>query len=351
MRHVIYDTDNRPKSRRILTYTAGPEDEGRPVRDIILYKWKLVAHDVARAKYETPDGITVDGEVVWVNRRLHEGNILRVVITDHAPDSIIPSEGRLDIVYEDEDLICINKPSGIVVHPSHGHYADSLANYLAYYFNEKGEPHEIRTIGRLDKDTSGLLLFGKSRSAVGLMDAQAAEGTRTKVYLALCEGEFAESEGYVDTPIMRAFDGNIKRVAKDGGDTAFTSYGSAIRRVCACAPVPYDRSYPPDPCPYEPYRTSPSRRSSVRKRSVYTPMLARYKNKPDRAARIDPGLQSAICRQPDRALCRPAVRHGSFCQADPRFSMKMMFSPGQALRYSSDGCSLNSVSGAKHPSS
>ena len=186
MRHVIYDTDNRPKSRRILTYTAGPEDEGRPVRDIILYKWKLVAHDVARAKYETPDGITVDGEVVWVNRRLHEGNILRVVIPDHAPDSIIPSEGRLDIVYEDEDLICINKPSGIVVHPSHGHYADSLANYLAYYFNEKDEPHEIRTIGRLDKDTSGLLLFGKSRSAVGLMDAQAAEGTRTKVYLALC---------------------------------------------------------------------------------------------------------------------------------------------------------------------
>lgn len=224
MRHVIYDTDNRPKSRRILTYKAGPEDEGRPVRDIILYKWKLVAHDVARAKYETPDGITVDGEVVWVNRPLHEGDILRVVITDHAPDNIIPSDGRLDIVYEDEDLICINKPSGVVVHPSHGHYADSLANYLAHYFDEKGEPHEIRTIGRLDKDTSGLLLFGKSRSAVGLMDAQAAQGTRTKVYLALCEGEFAESEGYVDTPIMRAFDGNIKRVAKDGGDTAFTSY-------------------------------------------------------------------------------------------------------------------------------
>lgn len=224
MRHAIYDTDNRPKSRRILTYTAGPSDEGRPVRDIILYKWKLVAHDVARAKYETPDGITVGGEVVWVNRTLHEGDILRVVITDHAPDSIIPAEGRLDIVYEDEDLICINKPSGIVVHPSHGHYADSLANYLAYYFEQKGEPHEIRTIGRLDKDTSGLLLFGKSRSAVGLMDAQAAKGTRTKMYLALCEGEFAESEGYVDTPIMRAFDGNIKRVAKDGGDTAFTSY-------------------------------------------------------------------------------------------------------------------------------
>jgi 23S rRNA pseudouridine1911/1915/1917 synthase len=224
MRHVIYDTDNRPKSRRILTYTASPEDEGRPVRDIILYKWKLVAHDVARAKYETPDGITVNGEVVWVNRTLHEGDILRVVITDHAPDRIIPVEGLLDVIYEDEDLICINKSAGIVVHPSHGHYADSLANHLAYYFEQRGEPHEIRTIGRLDKDTSGLLLFGKSRSAVGLMDAQAAMGTRTKVYLALCEGEFAGSEGYVDTPIMREFDGNIKRIAREGGDPAFTSY-------------------------------------------------------------------------------------------------------------------------------
>ena len=224
MRHIIYDTDKRPKSRRILTYTAGPADEGRPVRDIILYRWKLVAHDVARAKYETPDGITVGGEVVWVNQKLHKGDILRVVITDHAPDRIIPVEGRLDIVYEDEDLICINKPAGIVVHPSHGHYADSLANRLAFYFEQKGEPHEIRTIGRLDKDTSGLLLFGKSRSAVGLMDAQAASGIRTKEYLALCEGEFAVSEGYVDTPIEREFDGNIKRVAREGGDPAFTSY-------------------------------------------------------------------------------------------------------------------------------
>ena len=224
MRHIIYDTDNRPKSRRVLTYTAGRADEGRYVRDIILYKWKLVAHDIARAKYETPDGITVNGEVVWVNKRLHAGDVLRVVITDRAPGRIIPTEGELDIVYEDEDLICINKPAGIVVHPSHGHYADSLANRLACYFEQKGEPHEIRTIGRLDKDTSGLLLFGKSRSAVGLLDAQAIAGTRTKVYLALCEGRFSESEGCVDVPIMREFDGNIKRVAKIGGDPAFTSY-------------------------------------------------------------------------------------------------------------------------------
>lgn len=224
MRHILYDTDMRPKSRRVLTYIAGPGDNGRPVRDIILYRWKLVAHDVARAKYETKDGITVNGETVWVNHLLHEGDILHVVLTDHAPDRIIPCAGELHVVYEDADLICINKPAGIVVHPSHGHYDDSLANRLAYYFEKKGEPHEIRTIGRLDKDTSGLLLFGKSRSAVGLMDAQAEAGVRTKSYLALCEGRFTEKDGFVDFPIMRAFEGNIKRITHDGGDEAYTSY-------------------------------------------------------------------------------------------------------------------------------
>lgn len=224
MRHMEYDPDHRPGSRRILTYTANPADEGRPARDIILYKWKLVAHDVARAKYETPDGITVNGEVSWVNRRLHEGDVLRVVITDHAPDRIIPEAGDLTVVYEDEDLICIDKPAGIVVHPSHGHYSDSLANRLAWYFERRNEPHEIRTIGRLDKDTSGLLLFGKSRSAVGILDAQTGSGVRTKVYRALCAGTFVGAEGCVDIPIMREFDGNIKRVAREGGDTALTFY-------------------------------------------------------------------------------------------------------------------------------
>ncbi len=141
------------QSRRVFTWTAGPEDAGRPVRDIILYKWKLVSHDVARAKYETDHGITVNGETVFVDRRLREGDTLRVVLTDCAPEKIVPTDEPIEIVYEDEDLICLNKPAGVVVHPSHGHFADSLANRLAFYFQKKNEPHEIRTVGRLDKDT------------------------------------------------------------------------------------------------------------------------------------------------------------------------------------------------------
>ena len=230
------ESDQELLSRRIFTWTAGPGDAGRPVRDIILYKWKLVAHDVARAKYETDHGITVNGETVFVDRRLEVGDTLRVVLTDCAPDKIIPTDAPIEIVYEDEDLICLNKPAGVVVHPSHGHFADSLANRLAFYFQEKNEPHEIRTVGRLDKDTSGLICFAKSRSAVARMDDQAEKGIRRKIYYALCEGTFEEQEGVIEVPIGREFAGKQKRTVREGGDYALTGY-TVLRQYAGYALV------------------------------------------------------------------------------------------------------------------
>ncbi|MDO4805296.1 MAG: RluA family pseudouridine synthase [Lachnospiraceae bacterium] len=211
-------------SKRVFTYTATVKDEGRPVRDIILYRWGMVHHDVARAKYDTQNGITVNGEVSFVNRKLRKGDVLRVILTDFPPENIIPEEHPIEVAYEDWDIICLNKPAGVVVHPSHGHYSDSLANYLAFYFQMKGEPHEIRTVGRLDKDTSGLVLFAKSRTMAAHMTTQADKGIHTKTYYALAEGEFAERSGRIEAPIEREFAGARKRVAREGGDYALTEY-------------------------------------------------------------------------------------------------------------------------------
>jgi 23S rRNA pseudouridine1911/1915/1917 synthase len=127
-------------------------------------------------------------------------------------------------MYEDEDLICLNKPAGIVVHPSHGHFSDSLANYLAFHYEQTGDPHEIRTIGRLDKDTSGLIFYGKSRTVCAHMMEQADRGEREKFYLALAEGVFQSETGTIDEPISREFDDQIKRVVREGGDRAVTHY-------------------------------------------------------------------------------------------------------------------------------
>ncbi len=209
---------------RILTYQVKPEDDNMIVRDIIQREYRLVSHDMASAKYETDHGICVNGEQVMVNRVVHPGDLVRVKLEDRPKGNIVPAEGPLDILYEDEDLICLNKPAGIVVHPSHGHYADSLGNFLAYYYEQSGRPHEVRTIGRLDKDTSGIIFYGKSRTVCAHMLEQTLEGRRVKTYLALAEGIFEHQCGTVDAPISREFEDKIRRTVRPDGDRAVTHY-------------------------------------------------------------------------------------------------------------------------------
>lgn len=208
---------------REISYTARPEDEGRLVRDILKTAFGLVAHDISRAKYRK-DGIRLNGERVYVTEPLKNGDVLTVRLEDEAPKNTVPAEGPLDILYEDEDMIVLNKPAGIVVHPSHGHYKDSLGNFLAGYFEKKGECHDIRTIGRLDKDTSGVILYGKTRSAVYLMNRQNEEGLHFKTYLALAEGHFEEKCGRFDGPIGRVPNTKLLREVRDDGDEAHTFY-------------------------------------------------------------------------------------------------------------------------------
>lgn len=209
---------------RILTYTAGANDAGRTAGDVIRREFRLVAHDIARVKYRTENGITVNGVQVMVNRRLAEGDELRVVLANELPGKIVPVPGPLAVLYEDEDMLAVDKPAGVVVHPSHGHFADTLANYVAQYYIDEGDPHEVRTVGRLDKDTSGVLLFGKNRTACAHLTEQAACGLSEKTYLALASGTFPGEEGTVEAPISREYEEKIRRVVREDGDHALTHY-------------------------------------------------------------------------------------------------------------------------------
>ena len=95
---------------------------------------------------------------------------------------------ELAIIYEDQDILAINKPAGIVTHPSGSHYSDSLANQVASYFRSKGEPTKVRSIGRLDKETSGILLFARNQTAAARLQNQREEGISEKTYLAAVSG-------------------------------------------------------------------------------------------------------------------------------------------------------------------
>ncbi|MGN0254894.1 MAG: RluA family pseudouridine synthase [Chordicoccus sp.] len=234
---------------RILTYTAGQADAGRAVRDVIRHDFRMVAHDIAAAKYRTEHGITVNGEDALVNRVLKDGDVVRVKLVDGEPGKIVPVPGGLSVLYEDEDVIALNKPAGLVVHPSHGHFADTLSNFLADYYIKRGEPHEVRSVGRLDKDTSGVILFGKSRTACAHLTEQAEDGRREKYYLALASGTFRAEEkhvlltpgsceayhraaedadghvcGEICAPISREYIEKIRRVVRSDGDFALTHY-------------------------------------------------------------------------------------------------------------------------------
>ena len=208
---------------REILYRVAPGEGGRTVRDIMKHELGLVNHDISRAKYRK-DGIRLNGERVYVTAVTADGDVLMIRLEDDTVSSTVPTPGPLAILYEDEDLLAVNKPAGLVVHPSHGHYRDTLGNYAAAYYAHKGERHDIRTIGRLDKDTSGILIYGKTRTAVHHLNRQTALGRHSKTYLALAEGHFQEKCGRFDGPIGRVPGARLLREVRADGDEAHTFY-------------------------------------------------------------------------------------------------------------------------------
>lgn len=211
-----------------LTFYAGEEHRGISVKRILHGPLGLTARQVSRAKF-LEDGITVlrSGHVQKVTVRflLEPGDLLTIKLEEKENRSghLLPFDGELDIVYEDEDLILINKPAGMVVHPSPGHYRDSLANILAGRYREE-VGLVIRPVGRLDKDTSGLIFMAKNAAAVYRLEEQRKCGQMKRRYLALVEGEPEKTEGTIEAPIGAMPGVLMKQEVRDDGAFAKTDY-------------------------------------------------------------------------------------------------------------------------------
>lgn len=168
-----------------------------------------------------PDGLTVDGEHVRTIDRLRAGAVLTVRVRECEPsETVVPMELPLETVYEDADLMVINKPAGMAVHPSQGNRTDTVANALAFLYRSRGVPFVFRAIGRLDKNTSGLLVLAKNPLS-GCLLTERAEMHRT--YLAICKGELPE-RGTIDAPIGRVPGSALLREVRADGKPAITHY-------------------------------------------------------------------------------------------------------------------------------
>ena len=203
-----------------LNVTVPEGMDGRTVKDVARMLLSLSSTRLKKAK-KIEGGITVNGAHVFVTHEVRKGDVVSIVIEEEGAVSqnVVPVEGMLDIVYEDEHIVVINKPAGMPVHPSAGHYDDSLANrYMAVYGGV------FRAVNRLDAGTSGLMVAARDAHVHARMSKMLHGADFERCYLAVAEGIFAQTEGTVDAPIARTEGSAIKREVRGDGQSAVTHY-------------------------------------------------------------------------------------------------------------------------------
>ena len=143
---------------------------------------------------------------------------------EESSDNIVPTKINLDIIYEDNAFLILNKPSGIPVHPSYNYYSTSLSNGVKYYFNKIGLKKKIRPVNRLDKDTSGIVIFAKNEYIQESLIKQMETKQLEKEYIAAVSGVLNEKISTIDAPIARKEKSIIERQVIYNGERAITHY-------------------------------------------------------------------------------------------------------------------------------
>ena len=215
--------------KRIFNYRIPIEYEGQSLLSYLKameYSSQIVTH-----LKQTENSILLNG--VWGRVRdiLHEGDTLTIqLIENESSENIVPTNLPLDIVYEDEDIMVINKAADTPIHPSQGNYDNTLANAVAYYFKEKGETFTYRCINRLDRDTTGLLILAKHMYSASLLSNMVQNREIHREYLAIATGEVPE-EGTIIAPIGRVDGSTIERqVDEKNGEYACTHYKTLLTK-------------------------------------------------------------------------------------------------------------------------
>lgn len=208
---------------RRFAYLVEDEEAGLTVEQFL--KRKGYSRQVLVQLKKTENGICRDGVWAYTRDRLYAGNRLEIrLVEEEASEQIQPVFLPFEIVYEDEDLLVINKPAGMPVHPSMNHHDNTLANAVAARNMEKGEQFPYRCINRLDRNTSGLLIVAKHMLSAAVLYGQMRERKIHRTYLAIVKGH-VELPGTIDAPIGRKPGSVMERMIDPvHGEQAVTHY-------------------------------------------------------------------------------------------------------------------------------
>ena len=216
-----------------IAYRVPADDEGLTVHAILRQRLKLSRTLVARLKM-TECGIMLNGRRVYTSAPVIAGDLVEARMERESSDDILPEPLRIDVLYEDEYLLIVNKAAGMIVHPTHGHYTGTLANGVVHYWQARGERVRFRPIHRLDQFTSGVLAIAKNPYVHQHVSEQMKRWTVDKSYIAFVHGAPEPEAGTIDAPIDRDRDNPHVRVVTADGYAARTAY-TTVRRYASCS--------------------------------------------------------------------------------------------------------------------
>ena len=206
---------------KTIKLTVDNEYNNKPIKNLLRHKLSISAAIITDLK-KHPNGILLNGNPAKATAVMYTGDVLTINIYDIPSPNVVPVEMELDVLYENEDVLVVNKPRNMPTHPSQNHHYDTLANGVMHYY--RNSDYTFRVITRLDKDTSGTVLIAKNRLAAVILSEQMRSQAIHKEYVALCHGIPAEHQGIINAPIARVKGSTILRNVSPEGKTAVTHY-------------------------------------------------------------------------------------------------------------------------------
>ena len=206
-----------------LSYIIKQNDLYKTINDVLIEEFKL--SNRLRTKLINNRKVFLNNIVTDTRNKVKANDIITIDLSDEEDNSnIVPTKMNLDIIYEDDWFIVINKPSGIAIHPSNLHYSDSLSNGIKFYFDKIGLKKKIRPVNRLDLNTSGVVIFAKCEYIQEQFTLQMTNNIFKKEYLCLINGILDNKSGKIDLPISRKQNSIIERCINENGKQSITHY-------------------------------------------------------------------------------------------------------------------------------
>ena len=203
-------------------HTVTSEESGLTINQILRKNYKFSSRFRTKMKYQSL--VDLNGTPTPGYIKPGVGDVIGVRLPDETSD-FLPEDIPLDIIYEDDDLIIINKQAGIIVHPTKGHPEHTIANAVMKYMEDSGQSFKVRFANRIDMDTTGIIIVAKNANAQNDLASQMRRNTVVKKYYALVEGNIAEDHFTVELPVGRPDQVSIRRaVMYEGGKDAYSEF-------------------------------------------------------------------------------------------------------------------------------